>query len=542
MLLEYRPRAMRRRRFVRAVMAVGLTLCTSSRAFAQDPAQTPPPPQEPKGPQPVTEPAPPIAPFRDEGKTDKTDKTMVIELTSLRILHEKGIINDAEYESAIKDIAETSGGHAPDANTILVGKFATTLYGFIEADGVYDSTQSLNEAPKDTQIQKGGTFAGDHDRLQFSVRNTRFGFRSKAPEYHGIRASAQLEMDFLGATLPIGQSSSTTPYFGTEANQYTAPTMRARHLNLKMETPYVDLLFGQYWSLFGWQSVFHPNTVEIQGVPGELYQRNVQLRLSKSVKTEAITFEAAIAGVRPPQRDSALPEGQAGIFLGYNKWTGVNTNGATATRIAPLSVAITGDMKAVRMPELSATPKDTKNKVGTGFAVDGFIPIIPGDKGHMANSLALNGEFAYGYGTADQYDGVGGAGTAYPTLPNPTNANPAPVYAPNIDPGIVQFDNGGELHFIQWSSWLVGAQYYLPGLNGKVWVSGNYSHMTSSNIQEFGPAAKVRSDLDWFDVNLFTDVTPALRFAAEFAWTQDKYADGTHATNDRAQISGFYLF
>jgi hypothetical protein len=116
------------------------------------------------------------------------------------------------------------------------------------------------------------------------------------------------------------------------------------------------------------------------------------------------------------------------------------------------------------------------------------------------------------------------------------------VYAPNIDPGIVQFDAGGTLHMIQWSSWLVGVQYYLPAVDGKVWVSGNYSRMTSSNIQEFGPAAKVRSDLDWFDVNVFADVTPALRFGAEFAYTQDKYADGTHASNDRVQLSGFYLF
>jgi hypothetical protein len=533
-------------------IAITLGLVTQAAAvFADEPKPAEPPAEAAKAQE--TKPDPKAAPPEEkkadapaEKKDEKADadKKPLAELTTLRLLHEKGVINDAEYEAAIKEIGESNGLRAPDSNTLVVGKFATTLYGFVEADGIYDSTQTYNETPGNAQIARAGTYAGDHDRTQMSIRNSRIGIRSKAPEYHGIRASAQLEMDFLGTQLPIAPQGTTAsaPYNGSEAAFFSNPTFRARHVNLKVETPYVDVLFGQYWALFGWGAGYHPNTVEIQGVPGELYQRNVQLRLSKTVKTDAVTFEAAIAGLRPPQRDSGVPEGQAGIRVAYNKWTGVQTVGSTNTQVSPLSIAVTGDARQVRMPELLASPKDVKQRVATALAVDGFLPIIPGEKGKMGNSLALNGEFASGYGTADLYTGLGATGTAYPALPNPTNLSPAPVYQPDMDPGIVQYDSNGGLHYIQWSSWLVGVQYYLPGLNGHVWVSGNYSHMTSSNIQQFGPAAKVRSDLDWFDVNLFADLTPAVRVAAEYANTHDKYADGTNAVNHRAQFSMFYIF
>ena len=44
--------------------------------------------------------------------------------------------------------------------------------------------------------------------------------------------------------------------------------MRIRHAMFRVETPVVDVLVGQYWHLFGWQDGYHPNTTEIQGVPG----------------------------------------------------------------------------------------------------------------------------------------------------------------------------------------------------------------------------------------------------------------------------------
>src|SRR5207237_5544636 len=141
------------------------------------------------------------------------------------------------------------------------------------------------------------------------------------PNIGEIKPSAVLEMDFLG-NQPTGTA---------EATVFTSPLFRIRHMALKLENPYVDVLLGQSWQLFGWQPYFHPNTVEIQGVPGQVDSRSPQVRLSHLFKSDALSVEVAIAAARPPQRNSAVPDGQAGIRMLVNTWKGVHTAGATGT-------------------------------------------------------------------------------------------------------------------------------------------------------------------------------------------------------------------
>src|SRR5260221_283185 len=182
--------------------------------------------------------------------------------------------------------------------------------------------------------------------------------------------------------------------------------MRVRHFNMKIETPVVDVLLGQYWQLFGWQSAYQPNTVEIQGVPGEIYGRTPQLRVSKTIKAQPVTVEIAVAATRPVQRDSGFPDGQGGARIALDSWTGVQTVGATGTQISPLSVAVTGLLRRVEVDQLAPSPKYTRDLTLTAAAVDAFIPVIPGTKDNKDNSFSLNGEFASGYGFPDQYTGL----------------------------------------------------------------------------------------------------------------------------------------
>jgi hypothetical protein len=457
-------------------------------------------------------------------------------------MRDKGVISQAEYESAMRDLAETVGARASQEGTAVMGKWATTLYGFIEADSIWDSTRTLNDLPGNAAIVRPGQANHDNSRFTFGARNSRIGFRLKAPEVASIRPSAQAEMDFLGTQLPIGNGQ---PYFGSEGAFFTNPTFRIRHMNLKLETPVVDLLFGQYWQLFGWQPVYQPNTVEIQGVPGEVYSRTPQLRISKTLKTEPVTFEIAVAATRPVQRDNGFPDGQGGIRLAFNDWTAVQTVGATGTQISPMSFAATGLLRRVNVNQVAATPKATNDFTVSALAVDGFVPIVPGTKARKENSLALNGEFATGYGFADMYTGLTG-GITFPAIPPTMAGGMSTPFNADIDPGIVTYDPSGSLHGIQWTSYLIGAQYYLPGLNGDVWISGNYSHIESANIERLNPSAFAPTGLlkayDWFDALLFFKPTPAVQFGVEYANYNSMYAEGTHARNHRVQLSGFFIY
>jgi len=480
-----------------------------------------------------------------------------VELTTLKLMLQKGLISQAEYDSAVRDLTESAGSGAGDKGTVVLGKWATTFYGFVEADSIYDSTQSFTEVAGNNQVQRSPTaplpgstgtrYAGEHGRTQFSVRNSRFGFRLKAPELGSVRTSATLELDLLGNQPAVSESAF-----------YTSPTARVRHANLKIETPIVDVLVGQYWHLFGWQSVYHPNTVEIQGVPGELYSRTPQIRVMRKFEFGKMQLEIAGAAMRPPQRDGEVPEFQGGLRFAFNGWNGMTTAGSTGTALMPLSIAVTGDYRNFNVNELSLTPTRAVSKSTSAIAIDAFVPVLAATKESKGNALSLNGEFASGYGISDMYSGMT-LGVTNPSIPGSGAAGAVP-YVANVDPNLVVFDpyvaNQSALHGIQLTTYLFGIQYYLPGLDGRYWVSANYAHIESNNAKNFvrytvaadplqsqyAYAGLVRESEDWWDVNLFGDITQGVRLGLEYANFNDRYQDGIRAVNHRVQASGFFIF
>jgi hypothetical protein len=223
------------------------------------------------------------------------EKKVAFGFTTLNLLLDKGIITRAEYESALRDLGETVGAKAGESLSLVLSKWSATIYGFADVDFIFDSTQSLNEVPGNSQIAKPTSYGGTHNRFTASIRNSRLGIRLRAPEWHQIRASAVAEMDFLGT-----QATTTS-----EAATFTSPLFRARHYVLKVETPVIDMLIGQWWSLFGWQPYYFPNSVEIMGLPSMLFFRTPQFRVSKTFKTAPVNIELARRARRSRRSHSA---------------------------------------------------------------------------------------------------------------------------------------------------------------------------------------------------------------------------------------------
>jgi hypothetical protein len=496
-----------------AAVTSTLLLASANVALADDAPPTPPPPTPPAdATAPVAPPAPtpstPEPPYAATAPQPEPPRNSASEMT-----------------------IPTPGPVAAQTDSQPVaGKWKTSLYGFVQFDTIGDTTQGFNDLVGNAAISRPNTYAGDHGQLTYGARNSRIGFKIAAPEYHDVKASGMLEMDFLG-NQPTGIS---------DASFYNNPGFRVRHMNVKLETPVVDLLFGQYWELFGWQSAFHPATVEIQGVPGQIYSRAPQIRVSKTFKSEDVNVELAIAALRPPQRDSATPDGQAGARILFNKWTGQRTAGATATSIDAASIGVSGVVRHFAVDEFAAAPSSQVTKNGWGVSLDAMLPIVPATKQHHDNALTLTANYVRGAGIADLYTSLsGGVGNA--ALPNPTMATPAPTYTSNVDGGLVEFTADGVLHAVDWQSILVGLQYYLPE-STHLWVTANVSHMSSDNAKDFGAAAKIFDHSTWGDGNLFFDATPAVRFGLEYARFNQTYADMVKATDNRVQFSAFFIF
>ncbi len=534
----------------RCALLVAAALSVSGNVLAQTA------PAQPAQPQPDASPATPVPPT-DTGQPAGSTKQAPAPAapapagangpawTTLRLLYAKGMISEDEYQSALKDIQQTG---AADSMTAVIGKIKTTIYGYTEANFKYDSTESCVDICGGAQIAKSDTYRGNHGRMIFGPRDTRIGLRFMAPEEHGIRVSGNIETDFFGPT--------TTTEQGTWSN----PVLRIRTSYVKLETPVLDFLIGQNWSLFGWQPYNLIESVQLPGLPGQMFDRGVQLKVSKTIKTDAVTAEIAAAAMRPPQIDSATPDGQAGIRLQFNNWKGLHSIYQVFTAVQPAWIGLSGDLRQLRIPELSTTPHHGIPLTGGGFSAVAFIPLIPATAKSRDNALAIQGEFDVASGTADEFAVLGGVGTANPTLP-PAMMGGQPIpYPSNFDPGIAAIDPTGHAELIKWTNWLLNAEYCLPGLDGRVELFGNWGHQESSNAKSVGTAvapanatpaqtaaamaavSRIRDHEDLYEGGLSFDITSSSRIAASGAVYNDTYGDGSTAKNYSVMFSGWLFY
>jgi len=284
------------------------------------------------------------------------------------------------------------------------------------------------------------------------------------------------------------------------------------------------------------------------------------VRVSKRIPMGPSALELALAAVRPPSL-SEVPELEGGLRFALGSWKGMHTAGATGTAVIPASIAVTGDMRYFEVPEAaSVLPTSMVNTTSYAGAVDLFLPILPAREDKRDNTLSLMAQAVTGSGISDLYTGMQ-SGVMFPFIQNLTGNESYPAWASAMDQGLVAYDiTPGKfaLHPIQWTSLLVSLEYYLPGLGGKVWISGNYSHIQSNNTSQFArldsdtpnpneyffitDQAQVRKAEDWWDANVFFDPVHAVRVGLELAAFYDHYVDGFTATNYRAQASGFFVF
>ena len=318
--------------------------------------------------------------------------------------------------------------------TAKLGGWTVTLYGQVGVNVMHDSTQSFGIASGNTMLQRRGTFRGNNDQVQLTSRDSRIGLRIGLPDYGSIKSLAVIETDF-GATLPV-ESTETATYIQTP--------LRMRLFYLLVQTPIVDLTAGQMQDLFGWGGKgFYPNTLAFQGITGQVYHRQTAVRISKTVHPGALELEAAVAAARPVQRASGYPEGQGGLRLALPAWSTVRAQGYARPAVGALSLGVSGVARHLEVAEFLEYPGASKKALGWGFAVDGFIPVIPVTDVHdRRNALSIVGEFSTGAGISDLYTDLTG-GALFPTLTNPQDrqqpTNPPPVYPQNIDSGIATF-------------------------------------------------------------------------------------------------------
>ena len=448
-----------------------------------------------------------------------------------------------------------------------------TFYGFAEADGMWDSTRSFNDGLNNNVIAHPLTQAGRNPRLQTTIRNSRLGFKAETPTIDGIRSTGLLEFDLFGnqPSINSGGGSPGQPSGAgatTEGAYFNNAAFRVRHAYVKVEDDYVNVLVGQTYYLLGWQNYFFGASCAFLGLPNELFNRTVQLRLSHTFTSNPVNFDIAAGAFRPVQRDSGVPDVQGGARLAFNRWKGITTPGSGGTDALPAAIGVSGLVRQFKVDPYAPLPATPIPLIGWALAANVLLPIIPARDGTDRRwALTLTGEFVIGTGDADQYTGMTAGATmpnAYPLPPGtpvdytgtsvPDGQGAAPLvgrpYTPNVDPGLVAFDSSGFLHTINWQTFLVGLQWYLPP-RGRLFVSGNYSQGKSNNIanyyhpisprQPWVNALGVFQTSRYVDGNIFFDVTPAVRMGLSYQRVDQELADETKVHNNRFEMTFLYF-
>ncbi|MDB4983542.1 MAG: hypothetical protein JWM82_4294 [Myxococcales bacterium] len=413
------------------------------------------------------------------------------------------------------------------------------FFGWAELDTMWDSTQSFTESVLNSPISRPHTIAGDNPRFQATGKDSRLGFKATAPPFNGMKASAYMESDFFGII----------PTTASQDQSYTYASIRLRQYYAKLETPVLDILAGQTFDLFGWGAGgFFPNTPAFLGVMGEVFHRNVQLRLSKVLggPADAASFEIAVAGVRGATRDSGIPDAQAGLKLSLNSWQGASAQGPRPAKRAPASLGVSAVGRRMAVSDFEAITADPQMVNGWGAAADLFLPIIPASGDDLSNALSVTAEYSRSSGVSDLYLTLTG-GVLFPSLPNPHNVLPAPAYTPNIDNGIVTFDAQGMAHAINWQGLMVNAHYHLPIRQGKALsLSGTYSQISSNNAMALTPVQGRNFVWDkghYIDGTLWWRITPAFQMSVSYQQMTQIYGDDrTKATNHRGEASWWFFF
>jgi hypothetical protein len=423
----------------------------------------------------------------------------------------------------------------PATNTL--GGVTASIYGFIELDLMHDSTQSFSEAIINNTMARPSTVPGDNPRTQFSARDSRVGVALSAPSYGRVRTSALMEVDFFG----------NQPVTATEDATFSAAAVRLRHAYVKFETPVLDVLAGLTNDLFAWGGAgFYPNTVAFLGVPGEIYHRDPQLRLSKLLSGSSVTFEAAAAAVRPAQRDGEIPDGQGGLRVAFERWLGGGAQGAGLPKATPASLGVSGIYRHFTVPAFTASAANPNKTFGWGAAVNLFLPIIPASSHEdIGNTLSATAEATMGTGISNLYTGLTG-GVLFPSLPNPSMTLPVPVYTPDIDQGLVTYDAAAQLRTVNWRALVVGLQYRAPfGRGRRLGLSAVGSHIESNNIDKLTPfqgLPAVFSKAEYVDGNLFFSPTPESQVGASVQVERQTFGDGVYGTNIRGELAVYYFF
>ena len=405
------------------------------------------------------------------------------------------------------------------------------IHGFAELDLIGDDTQSFKEAVGNAAVAKAGTTAGDNGQMLASPRNSRLAFLATAPEMDGWKSKGYLELDFLGydPAPNYAAPSTTAAPNNTEAAFYSQPGIRIRHAYVDAQKDGWDIMAGQFWTLFGFQAdTMLGSMTPGLALPGELFQRTPQVRVSKSFGDDA-KLQLSVAADRPEESGSMVPNFDGGIRFSLGSLKGRFALPTNPVNAVPFSIGLSGTLRNYAYGTAGSNVNLNQGAQGQAVAADAMIPVLPLDDQGDGPSLVLAGEWTAGTGDGDQLFGWTGG-----TAPLSAAANGI-----NLDAGVAGF-SGANFTLLDLQSWQGQLQFHLPK-SCATFITAGYGETYSDNV---GTVAGTYNDESVMFANVVHDFNPNVRAGVEYDRFDTHYIAGAgfDAVDHRVLVTSWYRF
>ena len=332
------------------------------------------------------------------------------------------------------------------------GALTITPGGFVAAESVFRSRTEQADIGSQYQGIPFGPQAGTNE-FRFSARQSRIAALVEAPITPSLLVSGYGEFDFLGSGVTSNEN---------ESNSFV-PRIRHLYGTLDFADYGVHLLAGQNWSLATLNSKgitprneVTPPTIDSQYVPGFVWKRQPQVRLTKDfgktlwVSVSAEEAQNTYTGCTTGINATTVPVGNTGVnnlvtcnLLGANNLNGINVGGAPSNatnfsidhvpdvvgkiayeaRLADRDIHLEGfglyrDLyDRVAYPTTTAINPSATNHDRTGYGVGGgvIVPVLPKRLDFQASGMYGRGIGSYG--TAQFTDATFGPDGALSAIP-----------------------------------------------------------------------------------------------------------------------------
>lgn len=420
----------------------------------------------------------------------------------------------------------------------VTSRYDVTIGGYVKFDVAY-ADQNISYDYRAPQRDGRSTWANNagnaYDTVTWAGGETRLNFAIKGPDAWGAKTSALVEGDFRGGT-GQGQGGASYGYF------------TLRHAFMNMDWGNTQLLVGHTWQAWGLLPTFNILAFsENHFMKGAT--RVPQIRLTQKFTKDL----AMVVGLASPENTfgtNGTAAGSGGINANWSQVSDKNRalypdtsiefqyKSAALGKIGPwgLTMGLGGMVGKERVTyQYPANHYRSTPLRRWGSSFYGYIPIIPEKANNKAGALAFTGNVFMGQGL----------GIYLPAAPQNPYDRPADTTVNNAASGYVSGDPTLEVRYPMTSGgWAQMTFYYTDKMFSNLLFGWQKNSLSQRYIN--ANAGAVRYLQNWV-FNVMYDVSPAVRFGAEYTRVMGSYAQYTttgkpSGTFNAVRLGAYYYF